>query len=171
MNEVLKNIKSRRSVRSFTAELISKEDLAQIAEAGAWAPTGNNRQSFRFTVLGREKIEALANVVGAQIGDPAYDFYKPAALILVSNDRGNSNGLADCACALQNIFLFAHSIGIGSVWINQFKLICDEAPVRAALGQIGIPAEHIVWGVAALGYAEQKNATEPQRKAVIRFVK
>ncbi len=170
MNEVWENIKSRRSIRSFREQSVSKEDLMRIAQAGAWAPTASNRQTFRFTVLqDRGEIQVLAKVVGAQLGNSAYNFYEPAALILLSNDRDNSNGLADCACALQNIFLFAHSIGVGSVWINQFKGICDAASVCKALTGMGIPENHLVWGVAALGYAAAKDPIAPPRKSVIHF--
>lgn len=49
---------------------------------------------------------------------------------MLSNDRENTNGLADCSCALENIFLMANSLGIGSCWVNQLKNICDEKEVR-----------------------------------------
>lgn len=60
--------------------------------------------------------------------------------------------------ALENIFLAAHALGIGSVWINQLNGICDEPAVRAVLTKLKIPENHIVWGMAALGYAEAKPA-------------
>lgn len=59
----------------------------------------------------------------------------------------------DCACALQNIFLAAKSLGIGSCWINQLGQTCDDPDVRAFLTQLGIPENHRVYGCAALGYA------------------
>lgn len=45
----------------------------------------------------------------------------------------------DCACALQNIFLAAKSLGIGSCWINQLGQTCDDPDVRAFLTGLGIP--------------------------------
>jgi len=52
-------------------------------------------------------------------------------------------------------------LGIGSVWINQFKNLCGRPNVRAALDTIEMPADHCVWGCAALGYAAAPN-TAPQ---------
>ena len=59
----------------------------------------------------------------------------------------------DCACAMQNIFLAAKSLGIGSCWINQLGQTCDDPDVRAFLTKLGIPENHRVYGCAALGYA------------------
>lgn len=174
MNEVLKNILTRRSVRSFKSEQIKDEELDQILQAGIYAPSGMNRQSWQFTVIqNKEKIELLAKVIRKALGrDESYNFYLPVTLILLSNDRDNSNGLADCSCALENIFLMANSLGIGSCWINQLKNICDEIEVRNLLNSFEIPSNHIVWGMAALGYPDSKVNTAPPRKdGTIKYVK
>lgn len=174
MNEVLKNILTRRSVRSFKPEQIKDDELDKILQAGIYAPSGMNRQSWQFTVIqNKEKIELLAKVIRQALGrDESYNFYSPVTLILLSNDRDNSNGLADCSCALENIFLMANSLGIGSCWINQLKNICDEIEVRNLLNSFEIPSNHIVWGMAALGYPDSKVNTAPPRKdGTIKYVK
>lgn len=174
MNEVLKNILTRRSVRSFKPEQIKDDELDKILQAGIYAPSGMNRQSWQFTVIqNKEKIELLAKVIRQALGrDENYNFYSPVTLILLSNDRDNSNGLADCSCALENIFLMANSLGIGSCWINQLKNICDEIEVRNLLNSFEIPSNHIVWGMAALGYPDSKVNTAPPRKdGTIKYVK
>ena len=61
----------------------------------------------------------------------------------------------DCACAMQNIFLAAKSLGIGSCWINQLGQTCDDPDVRAFLMKLGVPENHRVYGCAALGYAPE----------------
>ena len=89
MNQVIENIKTRRSVRSFSEKPISREDLSAIVEAGQYAPTAMNRQNFQFTVLtNKSKLEQLAQVIREAIGEGAgYNFYTPAALVLLSCDR------------------------------------------------------------------------------------
>ena len=79
--------------------------------------------------------------------------YQPEILIIPSNQRDNPHGKEDNACAMENIFLAAHSLGIGSVWINQLQGICDEPAIRRILTSFGVPADHVVYGMAALGYA------------------
>lgn len=173
MNTVFENIKSRRSTRSFKEQQISDEDLNLILEAGTYAPTGMNKQTWKFTAIqNREKIQALAKVIREALGrDESYNMYNPPTIILLSNDKENSNGLADCSCALQNIFLMANSLGIGSCWINQLKTICDEAEVRKLLAEFEIPENHIVWGIAALGYANMAPRERVLKDTVIKIIK
>ena len=171
MNQVFETIVSRRSCRSYTERPISKEDLSTILEAAINAPSGMNRQSWRFTVIRkRETMDALAQVIGEAIGREGYNFYNPNVIVLVSNDRENPNSLADASCAMQNIFLMAHSLGIASCWINQMKTVCDVPEVRAMLNSFGIPENHIVWGIADLGYATEEPAKKEKNPEVIHFV-
>ena len=78
--------------------------------------------------------------------------YQPQVLIIPSNAADSPFGKEDNACALENIFLAAWSFGIGSVWINQLQGICDRPAVRQFLTEWGIPENHVVYGMAALGY-------------------
>ena len=166
MNQVIENILTRRSIRSFKDWPLAEDDLEQIVRAGIYAPSGMNRQSWHFSVLtGKDLIRKLASAIGKELGrDESYDFYNPAALIICSNERDNSNGEADCACAMENIFLAARSYGVGSVWINQMQNINDRPAVRALLNEIGVPADHVIYGVAALGYADPSIPVEPKER-------
>lgn len=78
--------------------------------------------------------------------------YAPT-LVIVSNEPTQWWAAMDCACALENIFLAAKSLGIGSCWINQLGQTCDDPDVRAFLTKLGVPESHKVYGCAALGYA------------------
>lgn len=173
MNEVLQNMLSRRSVRSFKNEQIKDEELDLILKAGIYAPSGMNKQSWQFTVVqNKEKIDLLAKVVRKALGrDEGYNFYAPPTLIMLSNEKDNTNGLADCSCALENIFLMANSLGIGSCWINQLKTICDEKEVREVLTSFGIPENHIVWGMASIGYPNGEAKEHERKDGVIKYVK
>ncbi len=68
---------------------------------------------------------------------------------------------------MENIFLAARSYGVGSVWIiNQMQNINDRPAVRALLNEIGVPADRVIYGVAALGYAGfLRTGGEPPRSA------
>ena len=145
MNATMETILHRRSIRSFLEKPIPKPVLEQIVLAGQYAPSAMNRQNWHFTVLqNQEKIQSLAKAIAAELGmGEEYSFYRPAALILVSAPKDSHNGLADCACALENIFLAAWSLDVGSVWINQLKDICDRPAIRASWMSWGFP--QITW--------------------------
>ncbi len=171
MNPVINNLLTRRSVRSFTDQPIAKEDLQAIVNTAIYAPSGMNRQTWQFTVVDdADTIAHLAKVVGkADDRGPNYDFYKPTAIIIATNHKDSRHGCPDCSCALQNIFLAAHSLGIGSVWINQLNATCHMPAVRAELTRLGVPTEHVVYGMAALGYAATPVKEPNKNTAAIHF--
>ena len=170
MNDAIKNILSRHSVRSFTDEKISDEDLKTIVNCGLHAPTAMNKQSFIFTVVRDEEIiKKLEKSIEKNMDRPNYSMYHSKCIIILSNDRENGNGYADCSCALENIFLGANALGIGSVWINQLKNTCDCPDTREILRSLNIPDSHMVWGTAALGYATTKDFEPKERTATVNY--
>lgn len=163
--DAIDNLMNRRSVRSFTSREIPIENLQVIVDAARYAPSGMNKQLWKFTVLkNQDLITELAHCVADKLGrDYNYNFYAPDTLILVSNERDNPHGALDSACALENIFLSAHALGIGSVWINQLNGICDDSAVRAVLNKMDLPPNHVVWGMAALGYGSEEEPKAVKR--------
>jgi len=150
-NEAIQNLLTRRSIRAFQDTPVEREKIDTMLQCATYAPSAMNRQTWHFVaVLSPAKIRKLAKAMGEALGNPNYNMYCPAALIITSNEPGRE---ADNACAMQNIMLAAHAMGVGSVWINQLKDTCDDPAVRAILTEFGVPAEHTVFGVAALGYA------------------
>ncbi len=159
MNQTMEMILSRRSIRKFQDRPIPEEDIRQIVDAALHAPSAMGRQTWKFTVvMNREKIRELARATGEVLGREGYDMYCPQVLIIPSNLETSPFGREDNACALENMFLAAHSLGIGSVWINQLQGICHEPRIRSILKKLQIPDDHVVYGMAALGYAAEEPA-------------
>ncbi|MBQ3050241.1 MAG: nitroreductase family protein [Oscillospiraceae bacterium] len=151
--DVLTCIETRRSIRGFEKKEITKEQLTILAEAARSAPTAMNLQTRRITVVqNKEMLEKLMAVIGEELGREGYNFYFPDVLIIASDSKTARMPIENCACALQNVFLAAHSMGLGSVWINQLNGICDRPAVRAVLKELNLPDDHDVWGMAAVGY-------------------
>ncbi|MBE7074875.1 MAG: NAD(P)H nitroreductase [Clostridiales bacterium] len=173
MNETMNTILTRRSIRKFTDKPISEEILKDIANAAMHAPSALCKKTWQFTVISnREIINKLAKVIAKVIKREDYNMYNPVAIVIPSNERDNIFGRDDNACALQNIFLAAKSYGVGSVWLNQLTNICDELEIRTILNEVGIPDNHIVYGFAALGYADS-TLSEPMYRQIgkVKFIK
>ena len=172
MNEVIKTFLTRRSVRAFRSDQVQKEDLEQILQAGLYAPSAMNRQTWQFTVVqGESSRQKLIEAMQKALNNPNYNFYQPPTLILVSNERTNSNAFADTGCTMENMFLAAHSLGLSTVWINQLKDTCDMPEVRKVLDEFGVPASHIVCATVALGYAKDPLPAPRERTGVIKYVR
>jgi len=185
-NEVINAIKTRRSIRKYQSRQISEVDLNCILEAATYAPSGSNSQSWLFTAIQNEKIllelnevvrtaflnlELAENEYPAKIAakksaaNPGYNFYYHApTLIIASNVPNYANAMADCSTALQNIFLTATSLNLGSCWINQLRWLDANPGVRDYLEKLGIPKEHTVCGTAAVGWIDGATPKAPARK-------
>ena len=151
MNEVIKNMLTRVSVRKFTAERVEDEKLKTIVECAKASPTGKNRQMRKFTVVhNREKIQELARAVSSVLDIPNYRIYDCDALILISFEEDDRFGYCDSSVAIQNIYLAAHALGLGSVWINQLREKCNSPEIRRVLDSFNIPKNHVVCGISVI---------------------
>lgn len=172
MNAVMECLLTRRSTRAFEKKEIPTDVLEQILETAIYAPSGMGRQTWQFTaVTDRNKIQQLAAAVEKELGREGYNMYEPEVIIIPSNERDSRYGMEDNACALENIFLAAHSFGIGSVWINQIRDICDLPSARSLLKEWGVPDNHVVYGIAALGYPAPAPAKEIHKTGKIVITK
>ncbi len=172
MNEIMKNIVSRRSVRKFSDKEIPLEILEQIITAGLYAPSAMNTQLWQITVLKNdEKIVSLQKSIAKALDRPDYHrFYGAPVFIIVTVPEDYRHGAVDTACVLENMFLSAHSLGVGSVWINQLRDCCNDPEVRALLTEFGIPENHICFGCAAIGYADCKLPADRENKGIVKIV-
>jgi nitroreductase len=155
-NKVIECIVQRQSIRKFAEERIKRTDLEAILECAVNAPSGRNCQTWKFTVVTNpihiEKIRnTIISVLDRTKTDSLHGFENPSAVIIVTNKKSNYNAMADGACAMENIFLSAWSLGIGSCWINALRTIQDEKEIREMLSEYGIPDTHMVVGMASLG--------------------
>ncbi|PKL49987.1 MAG: hypothetical protein CVV42_04825 [Candidatus Riflebacteria bacterium HGW-Riflebacteria-2] len=142
-NPILKNIHARKSVRNFTADEVSEEQLITLVKAGMAAPTARNRQPWQFVVI-RDKtaMQDLADKLPY-----AKMLASAAAAIVVCGDleiarAGNSEDMwmLDCSAATQNVLLALESMGLGGVWTACYPYDDRMQTVASALS---LP-EHIV---------------------------
>jgi len=184
MNEVLKTIKSRRSVRRFKQEQLNQNLMEEIIEAGIYAPTAHNEQPWHFTVIQnpellkkinektREGMEKSDNDwVQKVASNPAYKVtYGAPTLVIVS---GREEGMAwrvDCAAAIQNMLIAAKSLNVGSVWLGLTRFFFEQKEEVAVLG---IPEGYVPYYSVAFGYEEgEKEQVAPKRNMnVVKYIK
>ena len=145
-NEVLENIKTRRSVRAYQDRAIEPEKLDAVLEAGTYAPTGRGAQ--------------YAAIMGTN-SDP---YYGAPAIVLVLADPGRNTFVEDGACVLDTMMLAAHSVGLASCWIHREREIFDSADGKALLKKWGLPETLRGVGSIALGYAAGEYPKAAPRK-------
>ena len=93
MNETLRVLKERRSIRKYKAEQIKDAELNAILEAGTWAPTGKGLQSpVMVVVQDRETLDILSKANAEIMGKPGTDtFYGAPTAVVVLADSEAAN--------------------------------------------------------------------------------
>lgn len=152
VNQTLKVIHNRKSVRHFTDQAVSKEQLVILLRAGMAAPTAVNRQPWVFYVVTkRETLDAL----GKQL-PYAKMLLQAQAAIVVCGDMEKAGNLKeqaywvqDCSAATQNILLAAESIGLGAVWTAAFPY---DDRTKVVIETLSLPEKHVPLNVIPIGY-------------------
>lgn len=119
MNEVLRAITGRRTIRRFRSDPIGEEQLRSILEAGRWAPSFSNLQPWKFLVVRDEKLRnALDRTAKESVLH--WGIHQAPVVILVCVDRRIDplHAIEAGAAATQNMALAAFSLGLGSGWIG-----------------------------------------------------
>lgn len=171
MNEVIKNIKTRRSVRKFSDRPVEDDILNEIITAGLYAPSAMNTQLWQLTVVKNEEmLTRFQKAISVALDRPDYHrFYNCPVFIIVTVPADYRHGAVDTACVLENMFLAAHSLGVGTVWINQIRDSYDHPEVRKLLTEAGVPENHVCFGCAAVGYADCELPADRENKGVVKF--
>ena len=165
MNEVIKAIKERRSVKSYKSDPVPTELLDAILEAGTYAPTGRNMQSPIMIAVTdkvtRDRLSRLNAEIMGMDGDP---FYGAPAVIVVLADRSRMTYLYDGSLVMENLMLAAHSLGLGSCWIHRAKEVFDSEEGKEILKSLGIEGDYEGIGNCIIGYTNTPPAERKPRK-------
>ena len=166
MNEVIKNIMSRRSCRSFDPDKIPSEDiLRQIAEAGTWAPTGMGYQKpIILAVTNKEMRDRISKMNAEIMGVKSDPFYGAPAMFIVLVENW-ANAQYDGPCVMQTLMLAAESLGVNTCWIHRAKEEFESEEGKQILRDLGIEGDYIGIGHVALGFAAKPLQEPKPRKA------
>mgnify|MGYP004483784243 CR=1 FL=1 len=155
MNDVQKNIASRRSCRSYKSEMVPMELIDQIIEDGLYAPSSLGEQSAIVIAVTdkamRDKLSKLnAGFTKNPDGDP---FYGAPVVLIVLSKKERPAQACDGSLMMQNMMLAAHSLGLATCWIHRAEQVMATEEGRAILADLGLDSDAYV-GIAncILGY-------------------
>ena len=151
--ETLQAISTRRSIRKFTSEPVSDEDLDTLLWAAMAAPSASNEHPWRFVVarergmLGRlSKATPFAGPLAAA----------PLGIVVCADQkvlRHQGFWVIDCAAAIENLLLAARDVGLGGVWIGVHPMAPLSLAVRLA---VGLPRHVKPHSMIALGHPAEE---------------
>lgn len=154
---VIDAILTRRSIRKYTGQIVSDDQLNLLLKAGFQAPSANNMQPWHFIVVKeKENLEKMAS-----IHQYAKMLPQAGCGIIVCGDSGKETRIGylveDCSAAIQNILLAAHGIGLGAVWCGIYPN--DERTAKFS-EILNLPENIIPVGLIAVGYPNEEKTAQ-----------
>lgn len=167
MNEIIKAMEERRSIRKFRPDMPPKEALDQIIEAGLYAANGMGKQAVITVAVTKKEIRDKFAAANCRIGgwkegfDP---FYGAPAILVVLADKTWVNRVYDGSLVMGNMMLAAHSLGLGSIWIHRAKEEFEMDEFKKFLSDLGVDGEWEGIGHCAVGYMDGEMPKAAKRR-------
>ena len=154
--QIIEGIKSRRSIRAYTDQQISKTDLQEIIECWMHAPSARNQQAREFFIIQSPEQKTL---LAQQLKDGKYQTFVNQANSIILTGFKQSEFTApefiqqDMWACTQNILLATHNKGIGAVRVGIYPMYHSDQSLNTLLN---IPTEVTIFNAIALGYPDNK---------------
>lgn len=161
MNDVLKTIENRRSIRRFKDSPVEDETIELLLHAGVMAPSAGNLQARDFIVV-RDK--SVIEELGVAAWRQSQVRSAPVVLVVCANyprsaakygERSELYAVQDATASVMNILLAAHSLGLGACWVGAF----DEGSVSEIMA---LPEDVRPMALIPVGYPDESPSAPPR---------
>lgn len=184
--DALELIKTRRSIRRYAAEQVSREDVERVVEAGLYAPSAGGGQRSMVVAVNNAELTARigrmnmagfsrANLAGSYVShdqpsvidDPTIrnGFYGAPTVLCVFCQERFLFSVADAFCIAQTMALEAHSLGLASCIVSRAEKTFVGSEGQALLREWGVPEGYVCRAFLALGYCDGPYPAAKPRRA------
>ena len=165
MAETLQAIKARRSCRNFKPDMVPKDLIDKVLEAGTWAATGMGMQSpIIIAVTNKELRDKLSKMNAEIMGSKVDPFYGAPVVLVVLADKNRPTHVYDGSLVMGNLMLAAEDLGLASCWIHRAKEEFESVEGKKILKSLGIEGDYEGIGHCVLGYAAASAGEPKERK-------
>jgi len=164
--DVLRAIRTRRSITNYENRPVEKEKLQNVLEAARLSPSATNGQPWGFVVVTDPEVKERLRASYSR------DWFVTAPVIIIAcavpeeawvRHDGEEYWKVDVTIAMQDLTLAAWEEGLGTCWIGAF----DEEQAKRALG---IPEDVRVFAMTPLGYPAEEKGPVADRKPLQEIV-
>ena len=171
MNEAMKTLYERRSIRRYQSKQITREELDAVVRAGVCAPSGKNGQSaIIVAVQDKATRDELSRLNAAVLGTQSDPFYGAPTVLVVLADANSPYAVEDGSLVLGNLMNAAKAIGLGSCWINRAKEVFASDAGKALLKKWGVEGDWIGIGHCILGYPDEEPAMKTRKENYVTYI-
>ncbi|MDO4393345.1 MAG: nitroreductase family protein [Bacillota bacterium] len=153
-------LKKRHSIRKYTGEKVSRENLEKIIQAGLLSASSRSLRPWQLTVITNKEI--LRAMPGCRTGGANMLAGADACIMVTADPEVCDVWIEDCSIVMSNMHLMAESLGVGSCWIQgRLRTAEDGRSTEEYLAElVGIPEGHRLEAILSIGMpAENKPET------------
>jgi len=156
MKNAIEVLKSRKSIRTYSAQPVERYLIEDIVDCARLAPTAMNDQPWDFVVLtAKSDLAAIPPMLGHA------EFIANAAFAVLVLARATTCSVEDCCAATENLLLAATAHGIGSCWVAG----APQAYAPAVAKAFGAKEDRTLIAIVAFGYPAEEPAIEKRALA------
>ena len=155
-------IKQRRSMRKFTSEELTQEEVVTLLKAALMSPSSKRSNCWQFVVIDdKETLDKLS-----RCKETGSSFLKdaPLAIVVLADPLASDVWIEDASIASLMIQLQAEDLGLGSCWIHREREMFSTPEGKELMKAWGLPEGLVGIGALALGYPEGEPAQPKPRK-------
>lgn len=170
MNEIIKNIETRRSIKKYKNDTVPQELVDIICKSVTYAPSGMNKQSPIILQITNKDIRDKISKLNAKVAGMPEDFdpfYNAPVVIVVLANKDITTYIYDGSLVMENMMLAAHSLGLGSSWIHRAKEVFELEEAKELLKDLGITGNYEGIGNLILGYSDYEAPLYPRKENYI----
>lgn len=150
-SDFLDIIHRRKSVRSFSGEDVSNQDITELLKAGMAAPSAVNFQPWEFLVV---KEKSMLGRLGKALPYAKMLFKAGAGIVVCAESSKAYNGMEefaiiDASLATENILLAAEALGLGALWTALYP---EEDRMKTVRDALHIPESIIPLNLVPVGH-------------------
>lgn len=171
MNEIIKNMTERRSVRSYSSRAVPEDVLEEILEAGKYAPSGKGRQpAVMVVVRDRDRLSDLSMLNAMVMGTNTDPFYGAGTVIIVFADSTTSTYIEDGSLVMGNLMNAAHALGVDSCWVHRAREVFSMPEGKKMMERWGLDDRYVGIGHCILGYSDKPvPEAKPRKEGLVIF--
>ncbi len=148
---LLEIMQKRHSVRRYTGETVSEENLTSILQAGLVSASSRSIRPWEMIVV--KNKETLQKMSDCRVGSAKMLAGADAAIVVIAKESASDVWIEDCSIVMSNMHLMADSLGVGSCWIQgRLRTAPDGQTTEEYLRDIlGYPADYRLEAILSLG--------------------
>ena len=172
MNEIIKALEQRRSIKKYKPDMVPMEVVQRIARAGTYAANGQGLQSAIIIAVTDNATRDELSKLNASIMNASFDpFYGAPVVYIVLADKNRFTALYDGSLVIGNLMLAAYSEGLGSCWIHRAKEEFETEQGKKLLEKLGIKGDYEGVGHCIIGYPDcDAPKTSPRKENYIYYI-